>query len=275
MLTIGALAELAGTTPRAIRHYHALGVLPEPSRRANGYREYDLRDAVRLVRVRRLVELGLSLPDVATALGTGPDAAGEGPGGAAGGPGSATTGSVGPAEHGLRQVLVELDEDLARQEAALRGRRERLAELLAREVDLTASDRVADLLRDVASAVPGVDAAALARERELLEMVEATSGAEQFAEVAEQYRTALADPDQLARMTGLATRFEALAGADPADPEVESLATELAAVGLGQPEPAERDDGWRPAWEAFLATLPPAQRRCMELGWEVRARCAG
>jgi DNA-binding transcriptional MerR regulator len=37
-------------------------------RKANGYREYSLRDAVELARVRRLTELGLSLDEVGDAL---------------------------------------------------------------------------------------------------------------------------------------------------------------------------------------------------------------
>ncbi|MEQ3553652.1 WhiB family transcriptional regulator [Pseudonocardia nematodicida] len=32
------LAELAGTTVRAVRHYHEVGLLDEPARRANGYK---------------------------------------------------------------------------------------------------------------------------------------------------------------------------------------------------------------------------------------------
>jgi DNA-binding transcriptional MerR regulator len=64
-MRIGELAGLAGISTRAIRHYHHVGLLPEPSRKANGYREYSLRDAVELARVRRLTELGLSLDELA------------------------------------------------------------------------------------------------------------------------------------------------------------------------------------------------------------------
>ncbi|MEO3796883.1 MerR family transcriptional regulator [Nonomuraea sp. B10E15] len=32
MLTIGELASYAGVTVRAVRHYHAKGLLPEPER---------------------------------------------------------------------------------------------------------------------------------------------------------------------------------------------------------------------------------------------------
>jgi DNA-binding transcriptional MerR regulator len=62
---IGELAGLVGISTRAIRHYHHVGLLAEPARKANGYREYSMRDAVELARVRRLTELGLSLDELA------------------------------------------------------------------------------------------------------------------------------------------------------------------------------------------------------------------
>ncbi|WP_250007832.1 MerR family transcriptional regulator [Actinoplanes sp. M2I2] len=55
------LAELAGTTVNTIRHYHRLGLLVEPDRRHNGYKQYETPDLVRLLHIRRLVELGLPL----------------------------------------------------------------------------------------------------------------------------------------------------------------------------------------------------------------------
>ena len=71
-MRIGELAELAGVSTRAVRHYHHLGLMPEPERRANGYRAYGLRDAVALARIRRLTELGLGLEEVRADFGTGP-----------------------------------------------------------------------------------------------------------------------------------------------------------------------------------------------------------
>ena len=38
MLTIGQLAAYVGVTVRAVRHYHQVGLLPEPERDASGYR---------------------------------------------------------------------------------------------------------------------------------------------------------------------------------------------------------------------------------------------
>lgn len=58
------LAELAGTTVRAIRHYHEVGLLDEPERRANGYKQYDVAHLVRLRRIKHLSDLGFSLGEV-------------------------------------------------------------------------------------------------------------------------------------------------------------------------------------------------------------------
>ncbi|MGZ3147963.1 MerR family transcriptional regulator [Lentzea chajnantorensis] len=59
------LAELAGTTLRTIRHYHEVGLLAEPERRANGYKSYGVAHLVRVLRVKRLTGLGLSLARIA------------------------------------------------------------------------------------------------------------------------------------------------------------------------------------------------------------------
>ncbi len=48
-LTIGQLAEYAGVTVKAVRHYHRRGLLPEPPRDASGYRRYRAEDAIALV----------------------------------------------------------------------------------------------------------------------------------------------------------------------------------------------------------------------------------
>ncbi|MFI9764643.1 MerR family transcriptional regulator [Streptomyces sp. NPDC051963] len=104
-MQIGEVAAVVGVTPRAVRHYHRLGLLPEPLRRSNGYREYGVRDAVLLARIRQLTELGGGLDEIRHVL-------------------------AGTEGHDLSEVLEELDTDLARQEAVTRQRRTRLAALL-------------------------------------------------------------------------------------------------------------------------------------------------
>lgn len=60
------LAELGGTTLSAVRHYHEVGLLPEPPRTSNGYKQYGVAHLVRLMQIRRLTGLGLSLDQIAT-----------------------------------------------------------------------------------------------------------------------------------------------------------------------------------------------------------------
>ncbi|OLL75259.1 Transcriptional regulator, MerR family [Pseudonocardia sp. Ae168_Ps1] len=55
------LADLAGVTVRTLRHYHQIGLLPEPPRSAGGYRHYDVGHLVRLLRITRMAALGISL----------------------------------------------------------------------------------------------------------------------------------------------------------------------------------------------------------------------
>jgi DNA-binding transcriptional MerR regulator len=64
MLTIGELASFAGVTVRAVRHYHAKGLLPEPERDHVGYRRYNAGAVVELIKIRTLAEAGVPLARV-------------------------------------------------------------------------------------------------------------------------------------------------------------------------------------------------------------------
>ena len=64
MLTISQLAGYAGVTVRAVRHYHAKGLLPEPERDHSGYRRYDADAVVDLIRIRTLADAGVPLSRV-------------------------------------------------------------------------------------------------------------------------------------------------------------------------------------------------------------------
>ena len=71
MLSIGQLASYAGTTVRAVRHYHAKGLLPEPERDASGYRRYGAASVVELIRIRTLADAGVPLSRVRQLLAAG------------------------------------------------------------------------------------------------------------------------------------------------------------------------------------------------------------
>ena len=64
MLTISQLAAYAGVTVRAVRHYHAKGLLSEPDRDPSGYRRYDAAAVVELIRIRTLADAGVPLSRV-------------------------------------------------------------------------------------------------------------------------------------------------------------------------------------------------------------------
>ncbi|MBR7741841.1 MerR family transcriptional regulator [Phycicoccus sp. BSK3Z-2] len=59
------IAELADTSRRAVRHYTDVGLLAEPEHDTNGYGRYGVHHLVRLLRIRRLTQLGLTLPQIA------------------------------------------------------------------------------------------------------------------------------------------------------------------------------------------------------------------
>lgn len=68
MLTIGQLAAYAGVTVRAVRHYHQIGLLPEPERDASGYRRYGATAVVSLIKIRTLADAGVPLSQIGQML---------------------------------------------------------------------------------------------------------------------------------------------------------------------------------------------------------------
>jgi DNA-binding transcriptional MerR regulator len=68
MLTIGQLAAYAGVTVRAVRHYHQVGLLPEPERDASGYRRYGATAVVSLIKIRTLASAGVPLSEIGRML---------------------------------------------------------------------------------------------------------------------------------------------------------------------------------------------------------------
>src|SRR5918996_3989027 len=63
-MQIKQLAALVNVSPKTIRYYESIGVLPEPQRSPNGYREYEASDVERLKLVLGARRLEFSLDDV-------------------------------------------------------------------------------------------------------------------------------------------------------------------------------------------------------------------
>ncbi|MFI2765760.1 MerR family transcriptional regulator [Streptomyces echinatus] len=208
-MRIGELAGVVGITTRAVRHYHRIGLLPEPPRQSNGYREYALRDAVELARIRRLTELGLSLDEVKDVLAD----------------------DVGK---DLVEILAELDADLARQEEDIRQRRDRLALLLEQAertgqlpVEAPVSPELAALFDEMARAsarLPGAEPAMAAKERELLALLETGSPGGDRGWLYAMGRSLIADAEAMRRAYAVYAQMDALAEAAEGDPRVEETA---------------------------------------------------
>jgi DNA-binding transcriptional MerR regulator len=62
-MRIGELAERAGTTPRALRYYESVGLLPPPGRTGNGYRSYGEEHLRLLTQIRTLQDFGFGLEE--------------------------------------------------------------------------------------------------------------------------------------------------------------------------------------------------------------------
>ncbi|MGD2184349.1 precorrin-8X methylmutase [Lusitaniella coriacea] len=66
MFTIKKLVQKVGCgiTPRMVRHYHKLGLLPQPARSSGNYRLYDEADVRRLQRIAALKQQGFQLSHI-------------------------------------------------------------------------------------------------------------------------------------------------------------------------------------------------------------------
>lgn len=64
-LQIGEFARLAGSNLRTLRYYEELGLLKPVSRSSGGFRYYERRQLDRMVAIKRLQDLGLSLREIA------------------------------------------------------------------------------------------------------------------------------------------------------------------------------------------------------------------
>ena len=210
-MRIGSLADAAGTTPRTVRHYHRLGLLGEPRRLSNGYREYTIDDVVRLMRIRWLADAGMPLGAIAAALDR-----------------SAADESDVVAD--LRALLAAIETE----QKALAHRHARLSALLDDAVEqrpLTALPRdAADTLAALIDTAAETDRDALLRERDLLEVM-AISGTVP-ASFFETMTATLDDPGTRLKYLALLRRFSALEGrgVDDSAGDIDSLAAELASV---------------------------------------------
>jgi len=276
---IGDAAAFAGTTPRTIRHYHQIGLLPEPERGSDDRRRYGYDDMIRLLWILKMADAGVALGDIRDAFAAAP---------------AGTDG-----EHGLAGVLERLQQTLVAHEAEVHRQR------LAVESMRVRGSRIGLLSDFVASRLEGLPEGSL-READLdnLLVVERVFGPLGAAVNATRYIA-------LATRPGLRERSDRVDAAEEAlddtvavdDPRVAQVAAERHAFELAlqavfeEPGVAEADDAIFDAWDALhpegvgeaaarpstsafetMGKMPydwsPARLRCIELAQELAADSA-
>jgi DNA-binding transcriptional MerR regulator len=243
MLTIGRLAAHAGVTVRAVRHYHKIGLLPEPERDQSGYRSYDAAAVVRLIRIHTLAGAGVPLARVQELLDAGPDEFAEG--------------------------IAAIGEDLRAEIRRLEGTCERLTELAAGE-HLALPPSVVDYLDRLRRL--GVDERYIEMERDAWIMIAAQMPHDIDAIMAGKQK-ALDDPDMVQLYGLLGGALDWL----PDDPRVVELADILERLMVRAVEAGETgDDGFDDQFvellDATTMQAAPAARRLLaileERGWK-------
>jgi DNA-binding transcriptional MerR regulator len=190
MITIGQLADYAGVTIKAVRHYHKRGLLAEPPRDSSGYRRYTAQHAIDLVKIKTLAEAGVPLARVKELLAANPDR--------------------------FAAAITEVDRNLQERARELRRTRERIARLSGGD-RLFVSAEVADYLDRLQEL--GVSRRAVQMERDgwiLLQSASPKAAAIWFADKIE----AIEDPEFVAIYLEYDAAFEWSAD----DPRLEALA---------------------------------------------------
>jgi DNA-binding transcriptional MerR regulator len=193
MITIGQLADYAGVTVRAVRHYHKRGLLDEPERDASGYRRYTAHHAIELIKIKTLAEAGVPLARVKELR------------------------DAEPAE--FARAIKEIDRDLEERIADLTRARHRIRDLSGGD-RLFIPEEIADYL-DRLHAI-GLSSRYIQIERDLWILLWAVRPKESAEQVADRL-DALTDPE----VQRLFLDFDRAFTTDPADPSLAELATRL------------------------------------------------
>ncbi|GGZ81101.1 transcriptional regulator [Streptomyces subrutilus] len=255
---IGDAAAFAGTTPRAVRHYHQIGLLPEPERGGDGRRRYGHDDMIRLLWIRKMSAAGISLDDMRAAFTEARD---------------------------IEEILSRLEETLAAREAESKRQRAAVQRLRAVGSPL---GLLSELVTDRLSHLP--PDALRPSDLDTLLVTERVFGPLGAAVQASVFIVLATHPDLRAEDDRLDAAEAALDdGADPHDPRVEELAVRryaqqtaleqaIEAAGLDAAEEKlfesydgdlkGEEDTQMSAFEA-ITKMPydfsPARMRCMEL----------
>lgn len=287
---IGDAASFVGTTPRAIRHYEEIGLLPEPERGSDGRRRYGYDEIIRLLWIRKMADAGIALDDIRGAFA---DAGG----------GGAGAGGDGGGDQDVAVVLERLERSLLAQEAELRRQRTAVQRMRSR------GSRVGLLDDFVSSRLESLPEGSLRQaDLDTLLVTERIFSPLGAAVQADRFITLATHPDLREESDRIDAAEEALDDTVAVDdPRVGRVAAERHAFELSllavieESGQAEKDDALFDAWDDLhpavaggeacqgsgtgrssmgvveaIGKMPydfsPARLRCMELSVELAAR---
>ena len=190
MITIGQLADYAGVTIKAVRHYHQRGLLAEPPRDSSGYRRYSAQHAIDLVKIKTLAEAGVPLARINELLAADPDR--------------------------FAAAIAEIDRNLAERAEEIVRTRKRIAQLSAGD-RLFVSAEVADYLDRLHEL--GVSQRTVQMERDLWILMQSVSPEQAAIWIADK-RDAIGDPE----FRAIYLEYDAAFDWSPDDPRLPALA---------------------------------------------------
>ncbi|GAB2578852.1 MerR family transcriptional regulator [Kribbella endophytica] len=243
MLTISRLAVYAGVTVRAVRHYHQIGLLPEPERDYSGYRSYGVDAVVRLIRIHALAGAGVPLARVQELLDASPEEFADG--------------------------VQEVDRELRAEIRRLQDNRRRIARLAAGE-HLALPQSVVDYLDRLRSL--GVDERYVVMERDAWILV-AAQAPDLVDDIIARKHEELRDPD-MQRLYGLLSDVSGWQVDDPRVVEIADLVERrlVRAVEAGEAGGGSIDDPFVDLLDASMIESSPIAERIVTIleqrGWK-------
>ncbi len=194
MITIGQLADYAGVTVKAVRHYHQRGLLAEPPRDSSGYRRYSAQHAIDLVKIKTLAGAGVPLARINELLAADPGR--------------------------FAAAVSEIDRNLAERAEEILRTRKRIAQLSAGD-RLFVSVEVADYLDRLHDL--GVSHRTVQMERDLWILMQSVSPEQAAIWIADK-RDAIGDPE----FRAIYLEYDAAFDWSPDDPRLSALADRTA-----------------------------------------------
>ena len=254
-LRIGGFAQLLGVTTKTIRHYHRIGLLPEPPRAPNGYRRYGFEAVLRALRILRLRQLGLSLREIEAVLAEQP--------------------ATPEPDSILHRLVADLDEQIDR----LQAQRAKVVDLIEtqerwdpHQLGDSPSPTMRVILERFGDVLGDASPALLAREQHTWAVLDALPGMDTAAWAASLLGELEADRSQLELMGAMLPELARIADWAVDDPGLEAAAVAFAAghdlsalaAGTGGAEPNVPEAYASIVRDVIQDSFSPAQLRFIQ-----------